>query len=435
MHDQENILTEGYPDTHYTRTLHAALPAKKLAGDISADVCIIGGGIAGISAAWEMTARGMSVALLEAKRIAWGASGRNGGMLLSGYAASPSAILARSGQKDAQALFALSNEGVDIVLDNTRDLGLKGVDPVAGTIAASRYPDSAGMKKWQSQAKQDFGHDLEYLPTDELRDLVKSDRFYDGLLNKDGYHIHPLNYCVGLAAEIARRGGQIFENSAMISMDLSGAEKCVRTANGTVKSKYVVLCGSGYSGPEFGKFRQSLLPIATYVVSTQGLGDRAKDIMNTPAAVSDTRMSCDYFRITPAGELLWGGGMSALRKEPANLAALMKDRITSVFPQLVDVDIGLSWTGLMGYARHKMPYLQELEPNVWAVTALGGHGLNTGPALGRVLAESIVENGRRHELFKPYGLRWNGSMFGPLAADSICTASNLAHRVRERFAT
>jgi gamma-glutamylputrescine oxidase len=428
----EQLAADGYIDNHYTRSLRTDLPSAQLIGPVDADACIVGGGISGISTAWELINRGLSVAVLEANRVAWGASGRNGGILSAGFAASDSAIAAHSGQANARALYNLSREGVRIVLDNTRDLNLKGVDPVQGKILASRYPDGAGMRAAQQEAKQQYGHDLEYLPANALRDLVRSDRFHDGLMDNDGYHIQPLNYCVGLAAEVLRKGGQIFERSAMTSMDLTGPVKVVRTAKGTVKSKFVILCGSGYGGAEFGRLRQSILPIATYVVSTRGLGGQAKDIMATRACVTDTRLSCDYFRVTSAGELLWGGGMSALAREPGNLRSLMRARIADVFPQIANIEVELAWTGLMGYASHKMPYLQQLSPNVWTLTALGGHGLNTGPALARVLAESIAEKGRRHELFRPFGLRWNGGVFGPIVADGICAASNLSHRMRER---
>ncbi len=432
MQDHQTTLPDGYVDTHYARTLSATATAPQLSGDVHADVCIIGGGIAGVSTAWELTQQGVSVALLEAKRIGWGASGRNGGMLTSGFAASSEAILARSGHKDAHALHDLSVEGVEIVLQNTRDLNLAGVDPVKGVIIASRHPDPDGMKAWQAQAKKDYAEDLEYLSPDAMRKLVKSERFFDGIYNPNGYHIHPLNYCRGVAAEIQRAGGLVFENSEMTSMDLDGPQKQVHTDQGTVTCKNVVLCGSGYSGPAFGRLRRNLLPIATYVISTQGLGDRAREIMNTSAAVADTRLSCDYFRITSAGELLWGGGMSAFRKHPANLTDLMKARILEVFPQLADVDIHLAWSGLMSYARHKMPYLVEMQPNVWTATALGGHGLNTGPILGRVLAEAITQTSQRHKLFEPYGLRWNGSFVGPLVADGLVAMSNMMHRRRER---
>lgn len=435
MHNPENSNTKGYIDTYYTRSLQVSLPTNSLVGDIEADVCIVGGGIAGVSAAWEFTNRGMKVVLLEANRISWGASGRNGGILSSGYAASTDSIQIRSGSEDARELYSLSQEGVEIVVENTRSLKLKGVNPTEGVLVTSRYPDADGMRAWQRQSLQEFGQDLEYLPRQDLRDLVKSDKFFDGLLDRNAYHIHPLNYCVGLALDVVRQGGQVFEHSAMTQMDLSGAEKRVQTENGTVKSKYVVLCGSGYSGSEFGKLRRSLLPIATYVVSTRDLGDRAHEIMNTSAAIADTRLSCDYFRMTPTGELLWGGGMSGLAKEPANLKRIMKARITDVFPQLSDVDIEVSWAGLMGYARHKMPYLVELQKNVWTMTALGGHGLNTGPALGRVLAEALCENGQRHKLFRPYGLRWNGSIAGPFVADGICAISNLKNGFREKLSS
>jgi gamma-glutamylputrescine oxidase len=432
MKDQHTALPEGYLDTLYTRTLADDTLYPALTGSVEADVCIIGGGIAGISAAWALTSRGLSVVLVEARRIAWGASGRNGGMLTSGFAASSGSILARSGAKDARALHDLSAEGVQIVLQNTRALGLKGVNPVNGVIIASRYPDTPGMTAWQAEAKEQFGQELHYLPTEKLRELVKTERFHDAVYDPNGYHIHPLNYCRGLAAEICRAGGQIYEQTTMVSMDLNGAHKTITTEAGQVTARYVVLCGSGYSGPAFGALRRALLPISTYVISTRGLGERAREIMATPAAVADTRLSCDYFRITPEGEMLWGGGMSALKKEPANLAAMMRARMLDVFPQLADVEVQLAWSGKMGYARHKMPYLVEMQPEVWTATALGGHGLNTGPILGRVLAEAITKESQRYRLFRPYGLRWNGSIAGPWVANGICAASNLMNRLRER---
>ncbi|WP_039018952.1 NAD(P)/FAD-dependent oxidoreductase [Halocynthiibacter namhaensis] len=421
-----------YVDSYYSRTRATDVEYAPLQGMIEADVCVIGGGIAGLSTAWELTQRGLSVVVLEKNRLAWGASGRNGGILGAGFAG-PDSGLERAGPKAARALYDLSREGVRTVIENTTNLNLKGVDPVAGRISVSRYPDAKGMQDSIRTTAEKFDHHKEYLSTEKLRELVNSDRFFDGYFDPESYHIHPLNYCKGLAHHIVQTGGQVFEHSAMISMDHTGAEKHTHTAQGCVKSKYVVMCGSGYGGPEFGKTYNSLLPIATYVISTKNLGGRLDGLMNTKAAVGDTRLSCDYFRVTPTGELLWGGGMSGLAKSPANLAELMKNRVLEVFPQLADVEVDVAWTGLMGYSRHKMPYVQEVAPNVWTATALGGHGLNTGPAIARVVAEAIAENGTRHELFAPFGLRWNGSVFGPIAADMICAASNFGHKLRERF--
>ncbi len=420
----------GYIDSYYTRTLAQDSNFTPLQGTVEADVCVIGGGIAGVSTAWELTQRGMSVVVLEKSRIAWGASGRNGGILSAGFAG-PDSILERAGPKAARALYDLSREGVRTVIDNTNNLALEGVDPVPGRLSVSRYPNAKGMQNGIRVSAEKFGHVKEYLPKEKLRDLVNSERFFDGYFDPESYHIHPLNYCKGLALHIQKSGGQVFEGSEMISMDHKGTQKITKTANGTVKSKYIVMCGSGYSGPEFGNVYKSLLPIATYVISTKNLGDRLNGLMNTQAAVGDTRLSSDYFRVTPTGELLWGGGMSGLAKSPPNLSELMKNRVLEVFPQLTDVEIEVCWTGLMGYSRHKMPYVKEVKSNVWAATALGGHGLNIGPAIGRVVAEAIAENGKRHELFAPFGLRWNGSIFGPLAADTICAASNLSHKLRE----
>jgi gamma-glutamylputrescine oxidase len=355
-------------------------------------------------------------------------------MLSQGFAASHSAIAARVGADHARALQDLSREGVEMVLENTRALGLPGVDPRRGVYLVSRHPDAQGMQAYQRASLADAGREYLYLPTEALREEIFSTRFHDGLYDHNGYHIHPLNYCVGLARVAADLGAEIFENSAMTSMELNGPEKLVHCAGGTIRARRVILCSSGYTGPEFGKLRHLILPIATYAVSTAGLGSLAAEIMRTEAAIADTRLSCDYFRITPAGELLWGGGMSALNKVPPRLAQLMKDRITEVFPQLKEVRVEPAWTGLMGYTRHKMPYLHQLRPNVWTLTGLGGHGLNTGPILARVLAEAITLETQRYKLFEPFGLHWNGGPFGPLVADGICAISNFRHQIWENRA-
>lgn len=426
-----------HPDTFYSRTLTPAEtsdPFAPLRGPAEADVVVVGGGIAGVSAAFELQQRGFDVALIEAQQIGFGASGRNGGQLSPGFAAPLETLLTTSGERDARALYDLSREGVEIVIQNTRDLNLKGVDPVPGVISVSRHPERDGMRA-QAKRMQSWGRELTFLDTAELRELVHSPRFHTGLLDPNAYHIHPLNYVTELARHLQRHGVRIYENTPMIRLesikDNQAGDHIVYTPQGQIRARRVILCGSGYGGAEFTPLHRQILPIATYVVSTRGLA-QAEPILSTQAAISDTRLSCDYFRITPQGELLWGGDVSGWPREPANLAQRMKARLIEVFPQLKQIEIETAWTGLMGYARHRMPYLFETRPGLWTFTALGGHGLNTGPALARALAEALAGDPRRADLMRPYGPRWNGGPFGPFAAQGIALAARLSDRRKER---
>lgn len=421
-----------YRDTYYTRTMEPPLNAAPLSDRIEADICIVGGGIAGISAAYELTKAGKSVVLLEADQIAWGASGRNGGVVTPGFAASGSAIEKKRGLDTAKQIFDLSREGVEIFREYTQTLALPGVDMRPGALSVSRYRDTQGMQDYARHKTDAYDYPVEYVPTEKLRQMVRTDRYFDGVYDPQGFHAHSLNYCLGLARETQRLGGRIFENTRAVSMSRHGAGHLVTTQAGSVQCETVILCQGGMVDGFSKRLQRTLLPIGTFVTVTEPLGDLAQDLIPTSAAIVDTRMACDYFRITPDGRLLWGGGMTGMALEPANLEQQMRRAFTSVFPQLADVKIDATWSGLLGYARHRMPYLRELHDGVWAATGLGGHGVNVGPLIGRLITEAIVDDGQRHAVLDPYGLTWNGSVLGPLAADTVYYWEALKERYFER---
>lgn len=415
-----DILSSGnYRDTYYTRSSQPALDCPSLNGHVEAEVCVIGGGIAGVSIAYELQESGKSVVLLESDRIAWGGSGRNGGLVLPGYAADTASIEKRLDLKRSKELFDMSVEGMEIFRTYTKELDLPDVDIQNGCIRVARYRNSKAMQDAAKHKSEAYGYPQEYLSSEELRKQVRSERYFDGVYDPTAFHAHSLNYCLGLSRAFLRRGGKIFENTRAVSMKRHKTEHVVSTTGGSVKCKTVVMCQGGLVDGFDKKMQRNLLPVGTFVTVTEPLGARAQEALNTTAAIVDTRMSCDYFRITTDNRLLWGSGMSGFAREPSNLEQKLKEGFVSVFPQLADVRTEIAWGGLTGYTRHRMPYLRELNAGVWAATGLGGHGLNVGPLFGRLLAEALVENGRRHQSFDPFGLTWNGSVFGPMAADVV----------------
>ncbi len=420
-----------YPDTYYSRTAinHEGYPA--LSTTLEADVCIVGGGLAGLSCALELLQKGKSVALLEAHKVAWGASGRNGGFVSNGFAGGQDIVEKRLGLDAAREVFKLSVEGVEMVRNNITNLQLDDVQPSPGMISVIRYDDPDGMKLMCDQMLDKYDYQLDYLSKNDLSAHFKTDSYFQGNLDKGAFHFHPLNYCLGIAEKIVSRGGKILEGSEVIRMDLEGSTKEIQTLNGLVKAKDVVLCGGGYAGNVFNRLRKSLLPIATYVVVTEKLGDRLHELVRTKTAVLDNRLASDYYRIVDGDRLLWGGRITTKTSQPKSLAQLLKADMVDVYPELKDARIDMSWTGLMAYARHKMPYIGQLSPGVWSCTAFGGHGMNSAPIGGRIISEAITMQSDRYRLFEKFGLTSNGGIIGPLAAQSVYWGMRLADRWRE----
>ena len=423
-----------FPTTWYSQTSLPRAARSALHSDESCDVCIIGAGIAGLTAALELTRRGKRVILLEAQQVAWGASGRNGGVVSPGWAEGSGAIRKKLGLEQARALFQMSVEGVEIVRSNIAELALSGCAPSAGTIRVKRYDDGAAVKNHIETMRRDFGYELNYLDTVQVRQRAHTQRYFQGVEDPNALHFHPLNYCLGLALAIEAAGGRIFEQSKMLSWEHQGADKIVRTAHGTVCCRDLVFCAGGYGGAELQKLSRAYLPIATYVVLTEHLGDAIKNVLDSGAAFSDDRRASDYYRVVEGDRLLWGGRITTRNEQNEKaLATMLKADMVSVYPQLASVKIELAWSGLMGYSTNKMPNLGVLDPGVWACTSFGGHGLNSGSICGRVIAEAVCGESARYQLFKSYLLDWNGGPFGKIAANAIYQSLKVMDFVQERL--
>lgn len=415
-----------YPATYYSATrVASSSPFSHLQQNLHADVCVVGGGLAGLTTAWELIKRNKSVIVIEENKVSWGASGRNGGFCLNGWSVGLGAIEKRSGFEDAKKLFAMSVEGVEIVRENIEQNNLPDCNIVKGKLSVVRYEAAEQMQRYRDRMAQHFNYNYEYLDTAAVQEKLRTPIYKQALRDSTGFHFHPLNYALGLAGLIRAKGGQIFEDSAMQSYSRNtqaGAtgRLTVKTAQGSVQCDDVVLCCGGYGGAEFGKLRNAFLPIATYVVLTEKLGSRLQDFIRTSDAVGDDRRSSDYYRVVEGDRILWGGRITTKNEQnETRLAAILSKDISDVFAGLKDVKIEKAWSGLMGYSRHKMPHITNAEDGVWTCASFGGHGMNTTAIGGRVVAEAVTGETDRIRLFEPYGLTWNGGVFGPIAAESV----------------
>lgn len=406
-----------YPDTYYSRTLTDRTERPALSGDITCDTVVIGGGLAGLTTALQLSRGGQKVVVLEAKSIGFGASGRNGGFVSAGYATDVEQISGIAGREAAHRLYLMSIEGVDFVRDSISGLSIAGADPVDGVTSVMRYDDGDGLRTYATEARQKYGQDLEYLDTARVRQELKSTRYFHGVRDRKAFHIHPLNYLRGLAAEIERLGGVICENSSAIATELNAGNKTVRTAGGTVTARTVVFSTGGYTEQLNPRLRRAMLPIATYVMVSEEAPELIATAITTRDGIGDNRRAGDYYRLVDGGKrLLWGGRITTRAASMSGLVHELRREMTGTYPQLRDLKTELAWSGLMAYARHLMPQIGEMQPGVWHCTAFGGHGLNTTAIGGKVVAEGILGESDRYKLFAPFGLVWAGGMAGLAAA-------------------
>jgi len=368
--------------------------------------------LAGLTCALELARRGTAVTLLEARRIAWGASGRNGGAVSPAFSAGAAAIQKYVSVDHYRQLYRLSMEGVDIIRDNIRDLTITDAHKVDGRLRVVRYDAADALQRWCETEQHDFGRNVRFLTRAEVRERLVSDVYYQGIEDPDSFHFHPLNYARALARECVRLGVRIVEDSPVIRADLARTNKRLHTPQGQLNARTVVLATGGYTDNTVTKLRRAMLPIATYILLTEPLGERVHEAIRTPAAIGDDRRAGNYYRVVEGGRIAWGSHITTRIDDPPDLAERLRRELLTVYPQLQGVRIETAWSGSLAYARHLMPQIGLLAENVWYCTAFGGHGMNTTSIGGRVVAEGITGQSKRYKLFAPFGLVWNGGALG-----------------------
>jgi glycine/D-amino acid oxidase-like deaminating enzyme len=423
-----------YGPTWYAATMVAVPERRALTHDLVVDVCVIGAGLAGLTVAREVARRGWSVAVLEARQVATGASGRNGGFVLPGFAERIDAIVDRVGLPRAKELWALSDAGVEYIRRQIAESEMPGVLPRDGRLSVRRIDDEQGALDHVAMLRVDFGADVEAWPTDQVREVLRSPHYFQGAHYPKAFHIHPLNYALGLAAAAEKDGARIFENTSALSLDPAGVRKRVSTARGMVRARHVVLAGSTGIGKVDEPIAKTVLPVSTYVAVTAPLGEKLFEAVRYTGAVADTRRAGDYYRIVSDDRLMWGGRISARASTPWRLKAALRHDILKVYPQLGEIEIDYAWSGVMAYAVHKMPQIGELGPGYWLASAFGGHGLNTTALAGEMIARAILEGDDRWRLFSPYELVWAGGKLGRAAAQMVFWSMQTRDALHEKIA-
>jgi glycine/D-amino acid oxidase-like deaminating enzyme len=405
--------------TWYAATMVAAERRPSLTYDLDVDVCVIGGGLAGLTAAREVARRGWSVAVLEATRIASQASGSNGGVVAPGFSETIEAIVRRVGLKRAKEMWALSAGGVEYIRGLIRETAMPGVEPVDGRLVVRTVDDEDDLLRQVAMMRVDLGADVEAWPTVQVSEALSSPLYFQAMHMPTAFHIQPLNYALGLAAAAERAGARIFEETPAVAIDAAGIRKRVDTPNGRVRAQHIVLAGGVHLGAVFPVLAETVVPVASYLATTAPLGAKLSEAIRYTGAVSDTRRASNSYRVVSGDRLMWGGRITTRLSTPRRLARLLQRDIRAIFPQLEAVEISHAWSGVTSYAVHNMPQIGELSRGVWIAGAFGLHGLNTSTMAGDLIARAIVEDDDRWRLFSDYELVWAGGRLGRAVAQGV----------------
>ncbi|PMQ04112.1 Gamma-glutamylputrescine oxidoreductase [Dyella sp. AD56] len=405
--------------SYYRATATPYASFTPLQGKVDARVAIVGGGFAGLHTALGLAERGVrDVVLLEREQVGFGASGRNGGFVFGGYSLGEQSLLDQRGQDAARALFRMTTDAVARIRERVSRYEIPCDLVDQGIIWANWFRDPAVLRQRQELLEKHYGAAWEWLPQNELRARVHSTRYYDGLYERDALHLHPLNLAIGLAGAAAAQGVSVHENTDVWQLRREGSRWRIETAQGSVHADQVVLACGGYLAGLKRQVDRAILPIATYVMVTEPLGDRINDALETRAAVYDSRFAFDYYRALPDKRLLWGGRISVRDRSPRAVQRLLMQDLLRVFPQLKGVRVDYAWSGLMSYARHQMPQIGSSGDGLWWAQAFGGHGLAPTCAAGDLLASALAEGDDRWKQFAPYGLDRTYRPFGYLGAQT-----------------
>lgn len=414
--------------SYYQATRQPFAPCPPLTGDVAADVCIIGAGYTGLSAALELAEHGYKVVVLEAQAVGYGASGRNGGQICTGFSSGQGKIEGQLGKADAREAFAIAEEAKTLLTSRLQTYNID-CDLTWGYLhcipKAHQFDE---LKAWQ-QEYEDLGVKGSTLLTrDELQDKLGTTIYHGALREATAGHVHPLNYCQGLARAAQSHGAIIHEQSPVIEID-DGAKPWARTAAGKVSAKFMIIAGNAYLGKLSRKLHGRVMPVGSYIIATEPLGEnRAKSLIRDNEAVANTNFIVDYYRRSKDNRMLFGGRASYSTLEPPNLATYMRPRMTSVFPQLSDVKIDYAWGGFIAITSNRIPDCGRLSPTVYYAHGYSGQGLILAGMYGKLMAEAVRGQAERFDLLaKIRHLPFPG---GPLRTPLLVSAM-MYYRIRD----
>ncbi|CAN5207781.1 FAD-binding oxidoreductase [soil metagenome] len=381
---------------------------ERLTFDLDVDICVVGGGLAGLTAAREAARMGASVAVLEGRNIGWNASGHNLGAVTPGYGVAVSGLIERVGFDDARALWSLAQDGADYVRANAAAVLSEGALEVSKVDAGDEL-----ISRLQTLG-EDFGTEVEGWQIDRVRETLKTDRYFHAIHFPKAFQIDGRQYVHRLAELAEEAGVRIFEDTPVVGIDPAGIRKRVATPSAKLRCSQIVFAGNAHLGAPGRRLTATLLPTWRYAARTEPLGERLADAITFRGSVADTH-DIDHFHVVDGDRLLWSSPETTWQGDPRRYARRIQARIASIFPKLGPVKIADAWSGMFGQTVHGMPQIGELQPGLWVLSGFGRQGLNTTAMGGQLVARAILRGDDRWRFFSPFELVWAGGSAGRIA--------------------
>ena len=388
-----------YPPSYYAATAHVIDPFPSAEGDLSADVCIVGGGYTGLSAALHLAERGFDAVLVDAHRVGWGASGRNGGQVNSGQRRDQDELEAIVGRDHARRLWTLAEEAKDLVKALIDDHGIA-CDLKPGVIHAdhrARFVDHS--HRYVEKLQNDYGYEaIQALGKADIRDHLGTDYYHGGSIDRGAAHLHPLNYALGLADAARAAGARIYEQSRVRSYK-AGARAVVELDRGRISADFMILACNGYLDGLEPRVSSKTMPLNNFIIATEPLAeDLARALIRDDVAVGDSKFVINYYRLSADRRLLFGGGETYSYRFPNDIKAFVRPHMLKVYPQLAATPIDFGWGGTLAITVNRLPYVARLSPNILTASGYSGQGVALATLAGKVMADAIGGTAERLDL-------------------------------------
>ena len=415
---------KGYESSYYVSTANNKNNYPQLEGDYESDICIIGAGYTGLSAALHLAEKGYSVSLLEAEKVGWGASGRNGGQVCQDHNMSHEELSKKVGRSAADSLWNMSVESVDLVKELIKKNNIQ-CDLKRGVMSVAVKPAYVkDMMEDVTYLNKELNYNaVHFIDKNEVGNMLGSDKYYSGKYWADAAHLHPLNYALGIASSAEKAGVNIFENSRVTSYQ-TGNDAQVQTNKGRIKTKYILLACNGYLGKLEPRVAGKIMPINNFILATEPLSEElCRKINRDDIAIADSKFVVNYFRMSADNRLLWGGGENYSSKFPKDISSFVRKYMLEFYPELKDVKIDYGWGGTLAITLNRMPHFDRIEENLFVAQGYSGHGVALATLGGKLMADAVSGSIEKFDLFAnvptptfPGGtlLRWPGLVAGML---------------------
>lgn len=419
-------------DSYYAATAREQVTASPFVADAATDVCVVGGGYAGLGTALHLARRGIAVTLLEQSLLGWGASGRNGGQVHVGMRRDQMWLERAVGEQSARQFWRMAldaREHLDWLMQTYQvDCSYR-----AGLLHADHKPRYVPeTRDYVEFMRERYGYrTLHFLDREQLAEVLSSPGYHGGSYDQYSGHLHALDWARGIARAAGSHGAQLHEGVEVTGIRRDGSDFLVSTSQGALTAKRVVIACNGYLRRIAPGAQSRVMPINNYVAVTESLGNRARELIRNNAAVSDSRFVVNYFRLTPDDRLLFGGGENYSYRFPSDISAFVRPHVEGVFPQLRGVQFDYAWGGTLGITATRMPYVRELEPGMLNLSGFSGLGVVLAPYIGKVVADALAGERSSFELLS--NLSVPPFPGGPLLRWPTLVAAMLYYALRDRL--